>query len=408
VHLNHVAVLVEDVVGDVGDGRDDAHVELAVEALLHDVHVEQPKEAATEAEAKGDTRFGREREAGIVQLQFLQRRPQVLKVLCLNGIYASKHHRLHLFETGHGLVAGTRHRRNRIAHLDLGGGLNAGDDVAHVAAMQLLFGHEVHAQHAHLVGNVALLGVHENDLFALLDGAVANLEIGDNSAKRIEDAVENHGLQRGFFVALGRRDAFDDGAQDFVDAFAGASRRANDFLAFAAEEFDDFVLHLLGAGIDHVAFGEHGDDFQVVLNGHVEIADGLRLYALRGVDEQEAAFASGNAARHFVGEVDVSRRVDEVEHVGFAVERILHLDGVALDGDAALTFQIHVVEHLPLGDLDGLRALKQAVGQGGFAVVDVRNYTKVSDVPHIRIFRRRQKRRRASNLSPKAALRRGL
>ena len=67
----------------------------------------------------------------------------------------------------------------------------------------------------------------------------------------------------------------------------------------------------------------------------------------------------------------MTRGVYKVECVGLAAVLILHLDGVALDGDTALFFQVHVVEHLTLCNLNGARALKQAVGKGALAVVNM-------------------------------------
>jgi hypothetical protein len=54
---------------------------------------------------------------------------------------------------------------------------------------------------------------------------------------------------------------------------------------------------------------------------------------------------------------------------------------VRLDGDAALALQIHVVEHLRfhLAPGDSAGEFEQAVGQGGFAVVDVRDDREISD-----------------------------
>ena len=120
-----------------------------------------------------------------------------------------------------------------------------------------------------------------------------------------------------------------------------------------------------------------------MFNGHVEIGDGLRLYALSGVHHEEAAFTRRDGATHLVGKVHVSRGVDEVEHIIFAIELVVHLDGVALDGDAALFFQIHIVEHLPFGHFDGRSALKQAVGKGAFAVVDMGDDAEVADMFHV-------------------------
>jgi hypothetical protein len=54
--------------------------------------------------------------------------------------------------------------------------------------------------------------------------------------------------------------------------------------------------------------------------------------------------------------------------------------GARLDGYSALTLKIHVIEqlifHVTLDDSTG--KLQYAVGKGGFAVVDVRYYRKIS------------------------------
>ena len=52
-----------------------------------------------------------------------------------------------------------------------------------------------------------------------------------------------------------------------------------------------------------------------------------------------------------------------------------------LDGDAALALQVHGIEHLRLHLARGQRPgqLQQAVGQRGFAVVDVRDDGKIAE-----------------------------
>ena len=59
----------------------------------------------------------------------------------------------------------------------------------------------------------------------------------------------------------------------------------------------------------------------------------------------------------------MSRSVNKVQNVFLALVLILHLDGVALDCDAALLLQVHVVKHLTLGDIDGMSVLQQTVSQ---------------------------------------------
>ena len=59
------------------------------------------------------------------------------------------------------------------------------------------------------------------------------------------------------------------------------------------------------------------------------------------------AFAGGQGAGDFVGEIDVAGGVEQVELVGFAVlGRVFHGDRVGLDGDAFFALQVHRIELL--------------------------------------------------------------
>ena len=71
-----------------------------------------------------------------------------------------------------------------------------------------------------------------------------------------------------------------------------------------------------------------------------------------------------------------------MEYLALALGFLLLIFGVGLDGDAALALQVHRVEHLRLHLSRGERAghLEQAVGQRGFAVVNVRDDRKIADV----------------------------
>jgi hypothetical protein len=82
----------------------------------------------------------------------------------------------------------------------------------------------------------------------------------------------------------------------------------------------------------------------------------------------------------------VARRVDQVQVVALPVLRqVAERRGLRLDGDAALTLQVHGVQHL-LADLalgESAAALDQAIGQRGLAVVDMGNDRKVADMEHV-------------------------
>ena len=96
--------------------------------------------------------------------------------------------------------------------------------------------------------------------------------------------------------------------------------------------------------------------------------------------------------RDFVGEVDVAGGVDEVEDIGLAVLRLVgQPDGLGLDGDAALALDIHRIEHLllHLAQFEPAGGLDQAIGQGGFAMVDMGDDGEIADVGKRRCHERR-------------------
>ena len=71
-HLDR-AVVQGQAVADAGGGGDDVEVELALQTLGDDLHVEQAEEAAAEAEAQSRTGLHLKGQGGVVQLQLFQR-----------------------------------------------------------------------------------------------------------------------------------------------------------------------------------------------------------------------------------------------------------------------------------------------------------------------------------------------
>ena len=72
------------------------------------------------------------------------------------------------------------------------------------------------------------------------------------------------------------------------------------------------------------------------------------MHALRCVDHQDCPLAGLEGLLHFVVEVDVAGRVDEVQHELLAVVFMEHRHGRRLDRDASFPLQIHVVQNLVL------------------------------------------------------------
>ena len=113
----------------------------------------------------------------------------------------------------------------------------------------------------------------------------------------------------------------------------------------------DHVFNLLAnpvrLGRRQIDLVDHRNNFQIVMQRQIGIRQRLRFHALRRVHHQQRAFAGLQAARNFVGEIDVAGRVDQIELIILPVlGAIVQAHGVGLDGDAALALQVHRVEHL--------------------------------------------------------------
>ncbi len=171
----------------------------------------------------------------------------------------------------------------------------------------------------------------------LLQRSVHDPYVSDDAAERIKDRVEDKGLERCFGITTRGGDTLYDGLHDVWNTDSGLAGGFDDVFAFTAGKFDHLIGHFFNAGRLHVYFIEHGDDLQVVLQGQEQVRDRLRLDALGGVYQQQRTLTGGDGAGNLVAKIHVAGGVDHIEDVlGPVRMRVTHLNGVALDGDAAL------------------------------------------------------------------------
>src|SRR3981081_1648420 len=90
---------------DGGGGAEQREVELALEALLDDLHVQQPEKAAAESKAKGGRGLWLVDKRGIVELELFERLFELLVLFRVRGEEPGEHHRRH--------VPGSAKRRRR-------------------------------------------------------------------------------------------------------------------------------------------------------------------------------------------------------------------------------------------------------------------------------------------------------
>ena len=134
IDLDERAVGLIDVVDDARERRHEVEIELALEPLLNDLHVQHPEKAAAEAETQRHGRLRLEGERGIVELELFERVAQVGVLAAVLSIDAAVDHRL----------------RGSVARQRLGGGaLGVGDRVADTGVLHVF---DARGEIAHLTG----------------------------------------------------------------------------------------------------------------------------------------------------------------------------------------------------------------------------------------------------------------
>ena len=216
-----------------------------------------------------------------------------------------------------------------------------------------------------------------------MEGSFLYSYVYNNAFIRIVIRVEDQGLQRGRFVALGGGNFMNDLLHDRLDV--GAHFRGDRRGAFRldADHILDFLAHPVRIGAGQVDFINDRNDLQSRIHRQIGVGQGLGLNALRGVHHQNSSLAGGQRAGDLIVEVHMAGGVDEIENIVLAVVGVVNQRyRMSLDGNAPLTLQIHVVQklvgHIPQGNRLGL--FQNPVRQGGFAVVDVGDNAEVSNL----------------------------
>ena len=111
----------------------------------------------------------------------------------------------------------------------------------------------------------------------------------------------------------------DDGFQHLLDVEAGFGGDRNRLRRVDADHVLDLLADALRLGGRQIDLVEDRHDLEIGVDRLIDVGEGLRFHALARVDHQQRAFAGGKTAAHLIGEVDMARRVHQVQGVGLAV-----------------------------------------------------------------------------------------
>ena len=213
-----------------GGGRgDQLQVELALEALLHDLHVQQAEEAAAEAEAEGGRRLRLKGEAGVVEVQLLERLAQRWVVLSAEWVEAGEDEWQRDLVARKRLGSGARLRGDRVANARVAHALQTGRDVADLARDQLLHRHVLWPEVAELNWNTRHARAHHQNRIARLESPLLHADVVHHAFVRVVVRIKNKCAQWRIEWAARRGNTRDQGFKNLRDADARL-RRGEDHL----------------------------------------------------------------------------------------------------------------------------------------------------------------------------------
>ena len=235
------AVRPHDAVLDARRGRDERQVELPLQPLPHDLHVQQAEEAAAEAEAERARGLRHVRDRRVVQAQPLEALPQVLEVVAVHGVEAAEDHRLGRAVAGQRQSPGPSGLGDGLADAGLPDVLDAGDEVPDLAGSELGDRGRDGQADADLVGLVDRPGLDEPHPAVRAQPAVDDPDGAHDASVLVVLAVEDEGLERRLGITDRRGDALDHGVQQLSDALAGLGREPQDLVGRDAEHGLDLL-----------------------------------------------------------------------------------------------------------------------------------------------------------------------
>ncbi len=378
VHLDLLARPRRRAVRDVRRGDEEIEVELALEPLAHDLHVQEAEEAAAEAEAERLRGLGLVGERPVVQLEALERVAQLRVVVGVGREDPGEDHRLDVLVAGERRGGGTAARRERVADAEARDVLEARDDVADLARREGL-DRRARGRHDAELLRVELRALrHRAQRLARREAAVDDAHEGDDAAVLVVRRVEDERSRGRVRVAGRRRDPLDDRVEDLGNAVPRSSRRcAARVRRSSPRRSAELARRAVRVGLRKVDLVRGGDDLEVPVDREVRIRERLRLDSLRRVDDEQRALAGLERARHLVREVDVAGGVDEVELVAPPATRTA-CALIVMPRSRSSSIESRSCSRISRSD-DRAGQLEDAIGERRLAVVDVRDDREVAN-----------------------------
>ena len=231
--------------------------------------MQQTEETDPESESEGARGLRFIGQGRVVELQLLQRLPQLIEVVAINGVQAGVNHGVRVPITAEILGGGSGGAGDRVTHPGLAHVLHPGDQVADLPDTEGIGFLGLRGDHANLKQVMFGFRRHHEDAFAMRQLPVDDPNVGDHATVGVVDGVEDQRPGGGLRVPDGWGDLRDDLIQQLSDADASLGGDLQNVGGVAADDPRQLRRVFLGIRARQVDLVQHRDDVQVGLKSQV-------------------------------------------------------------------------------------------------------------------------------------------
>ncbi len=183
----------------------------------------------------------------------------------------------------------------RVPDMDIPQDFDARNDVSDLTRSEIFAGGHIRSELAKFQNFVRGSGLHEIDLLSFADRSFHDTDVSYNTSVVVILAVEDQCPQRVRQLSFRSWNSLDDGIKYGIDPNPGFPADTQAPFGIQPHNGFDLFQHFVNASDGQIDLVQNGNNFQVRIDRSIGIRNGLRLYTLKGIDQQQRPFARGEA-----------------------------------------------------------------------------------------------------------------
>ncbi len=298
--------------------------------------MQQPEKTASETKTQGNGCLGLEGKGGVIQAKFAHALLEFLVIRSVDRVKSAENHRTNLLVAREHLLGCGLGKGEGIPDFDLGYVANARYHVTDLPLDERFVRNRLGAELSKFLDLSFPRVAHQDKTSVLGELPRKHTNIANHPLECVELVIEDQGPR---FRMLGPpwwRQTMNHRLENLVYPNARLSTCLDGIFGGNGKDVLDLLGHPINVGARQVHLVDHGYDIQSLGIRKLCVGQSLSLDSLRRIDQKQGAFASRKTSGNFIGEINVTGRVDQVEQVFFSIlGQIGHRNRMTLDGNSA-------------------------------------------------------------------------